>query len=71
MIDIKSILKRSWKILWNYKVLWIFGILLALTAGGNAGSSNSGWRNQMPQSGAGGLRGLRAKAFLPERALAG
>ena len=29
MIDIKNILKRSWKILWNYKVLWIFGILLA------------------------------------------
>ena len=68
MIDIKNILKRSWKILWSYKVLWIFGILLALTAGGSAGSSNSGWRNQMPQSGAGGLRGLRANDFLPEGA---
>ena len=68
MIDIKSILKRSWKILWNYKVLWIFGILLALTAGGSGGSSNSGWRNQMPQSGAGSLRGLGANDFLPEGA---
>ena len=68
MIDIKSILKRSWKILWNYKVLWIFGILLALTAGGSGGSSNSGWRNQMPQSGAGSLRGLGADDFLPEGA---
>jgi hypothetical protein len=69
MIDIKSILKRSWKILWNYKVLWIFGILLALTmGGGSGGSGNSGWRNQMPQSGAGSLRGLGANDFLPEGA---
>jgi hypothetical protein len=34
MIDFGKILKRAWHILWNYKVLWIFGILLALTAGG-------------------------------------
>jgi len=40
MIDIGKILKRSWHILWNYRVLWIFGILLALTAGGN-GAANS------------------------------
>jgi len=64
MIDIKSILKRSWKILWSYKGLWIFGILLALTAGGSGGSSNSGWRNQAPQSGAGGFTNM-----FPERAL--
>ncbi|KAF0106527.1 MAG: hypothetical protein FD146_2535 [Anaerolineaceae bacterium] len=41
MIDIGKIIKRAWHILWNYKVLWIFGILLALTAGGG-GSGNSG-----------------------------
>ena len=35
MIDIGKILKRAWHILWNYKVLWIFGVLLALTAGGS------------------------------------
>lgn len=40
MIDFGKILKRAWHILWNYKVLWIFGILLAVTAG--SGSSNSG-----------------------------
>lgn len=45
MINIEKILKRSWHILWNYKVLWIFGILLALTAGGNgSGSSSSGYQ---------------------------
>ena len=34
-----QILKRSWKILWSYKTLWIFGILLALVSGGGGGSS--------------------------------
>ncbi|MCX6033754.1 MAG: hypothetical protein NTV38_02070 [Chloroflexi bacterium] len=40
MIDIGKILKRSWHILWNYRVLWIFGFLLVITAGGN-GAANS------------------------------
>ncbi|MFZ6030229.1 MAG: DUF7544 domain-containing protein [Chloroflexota bacterium] len=46
MIDIEKILKRSWHILWNYRVLWIFGILLAITMGGGGGSGggNSGTR---------------------------
>ena len=34
MIDFGKILKRAWQILWNYRVLWIFGFLLAITAGG-------------------------------------
>jgi hypothetical protein len=42
MIDIGKILKRAWHILWNYKVLWIFGVLLALTAGGSGSGGNSG-----------------------------
>jgi hypothetical protein len=43
MINIGKILKRSWHILWNYKVLWLFGILLAITGAGsgNGGSSSS------------------------------
>jgi hypothetical protein len=41
MIDFGKIIKRAWHILWNYKVLWIFGVLLALTSGGG-GSGNSG-----------------------------
>jgi len=45
MIDIGKIIKRSWHILWNYRVLWIFGFLLAITAGGNGGgSSGSGYQ---------------------------
>lgn len=42
MINIGKILKRSWHILWNYRVLWIFGILLAITSGGAGSGSNGG-----------------------------
>jgi hypothetical protein len=45
MIDFGKILKRAWHILWNYRVLWIFGVLLALFAGSNgAYGSGSGYR---------------------------
>ena len=52
MIDISKILKRAWHILWNYKILWIFGVLLALTAGssGSSGSSGSGYRYNVPST---------------------
>jgi hypothetical protein len=40
MINIGNILKRSWHILWNYRVLWIFGILAVLTGAGGAGGNN-------------------------------
>jgi len=43
MIDYGKILKRAWHILWNYKILWIFGILLALTVGGG-GAERGGSR---------------------------
>jgi hypothetical protein len=56
MIHIGKILKRSWHILWSYRVLWIFGILLALTAGSsNGGSGNSSYRTS--QGGNGGIPG--------------
>lgn len=42
MIDIEKILKRSWHILWNYRVLWVFGILLAITMGGGSSGNNGG-----------------------------
>jgi hypothetical protein len=49
MIDIGKILKRAWHILWSYRVLWIFGILLAITggarsSGGNGGSGSTGYQ---------------------------
>jgi hypothetical protein len=57
MINIGKILKRSWHILWNYKILWIFGLLLAMTGarngGGGNGGGNSGYQfngNNPPQN---------------------
>jgi len=52
MFDIQKILRRSWHILWNYRMLWVFGFILALAMGGNnLGNSsrytfNGGQRNQ-------------------------
>jgi hypothetical protein len=42
MINIGKILKRSWHILWNYRVLWAFGLLLAITTGGGGGGNGGG-----------------------------
>jgi hypothetical protein len=42
-MDPVKILKRSWHILWSYRALWVFGLILALAAGGasNHGSNNN------------------------------
>ena len=34
-MDHMRVLKRSWEIVWRYRALWIFGIILALTTGGS------------------------------------
>lgn len=41
-MDPIKILKRAWQILWNYRALWVFGVILALTVGGARGGSNGG-----------------------------
>ena len=41
MIDPVKILKRSWYILWSYRALWVFGLVLALTAGGSSARGNN------------------------------
>lgn len=46
-MDPVKILKRSWTILWSYRALWVFGLILALAAGGSSGGgSNSGTQYQ-------------------------
>ena len=37
-----QILKRAWTILWSYKALWIFGVILAMTAASSGGSGSPG-----------------------------
>jgi hypothetical protein len=45
-MDPVKILKRDWHILWSYRALWVFGLILALTAAGASGGSggNNGIR---------------------------
>src|SRR5512133_3893775 len=42
MVNVTKILKRSWHILWNYRMLWVFGFILALTVGGNTFNRGGG-----------------------------
>jgi len=35
-MDHIKVLKRAWEIIWRYRALWVFGIIVALTAGGGA-----------------------------------
>ena len=39
-----EIFEKSWKIVWKYKILWIFGIFAAMLSGGGSGSSGAGNR---------------------------
>lgn len=52
-MDPVKILKRAWHILWSYRALWVFGLILALAAGSaSSGSNNSNYqydRNDTPQ----------------------
>jgi hypothetical protein len=34
-MDYTKVLKRAWHTVWNYRALWVFGIILALTTGGS------------------------------------
>lgn len=44
-----QILKRAWTILWSYKALWIFGIILAFTSASyNGGTIKSGGGSSTP-----------------------
>lgn len=48
MINFGKILDRAWFILWNYRALWFFGLLLALTMGGG-GSVNFNFQTGVQQ----------------------
>ena len=47
-MDPVKILKRAWHILWSYRALWVFGLILALTT---AGSSSSNVNNSYQYNG--------------------
>ena len=43
-MDFGYVLNRAWKIIWKYKVLWIFGILASCGQAIGSSGSNSGYR---------------------------
>jgi hypothetical protein len=53
-MDHIKVLKRAFEITWRYRALWIFGIILALTAGGGGGGGNSGYQFSGGNGGNGG-----------------
>jgi hypothetical protein len=46
-MDHGEILTRAWKIIWRYKILWIFGIFAGCAQGGGGGGGGSGWQNNI------------------------
>ncbi len=38
-MDYWNLLERAWRITWRYRMLWVFGILVALTSRGGSGGS--------------------------------
>ncbi len=40
-MDPVKILKRAWNILWSYRALWVFGLILALAGAGSSGNNSS------------------------------
>jgi len=49
-MDPVKILKRAWYILWSYRALWVFGLILAIAAGSSSGhGSNNGSRYEHNQ----------------------
>jgi hypothetical protein len=66
-MDHLKVLRRSLEITWRYRVLWVFGILLALTTGGGGGGNGGGGGGtgnrqlSLPSTG-----GIRAPQIPPE-----
>jgi hypothetical protein len=62
-MDHFKVLKRAWEMTWRYRVLWVFGILLALTTsqgGGNGGPQYSLNGNNLASWGGPGFFPLEA-----------
>ncbi len=70
-MDHMKVLRRSLEITWRYRVLWVFGILLALTSGGGGGNGGSRGGSFSPPSGSQGqgaapFRGFQSPNIPPE-----
>ena len=68
-IDLGKTLTRAWQIIWNYKVLWVFGIFASFASGNrgvNNNNSSSGNRDFSQFQGDAGRMGEQAVAFFQQ-----
>lgn len=49
-MDPIKILRRAWHILWNYRALWVFGLILALATAGSSGGGNNSVQYQYDEN---------------------
>ncbi|HEX6270403.1 MAG TPA: hypothetical protein VFZ43_09220, partial [Anaerolineales bacterium] len=49
-MDPIKILRRAWHILWNYRTLWVFGLILALATAGSSGGGNNSVQYQFDEN---------------------
>jgi len=50
-INLGTILTRAWQIIWNHKVLWVFGVLAGFANGGGSGNSSNRSSSEFNQNG--------------------
>ena len=41
-MDFGEVLTKTWKIIWKYKILWLFGIFASCSGGGGGGGGGGG-----------------------------
>jgi len=63
-MDHMKVLKRAWNIVWNYRVLWIFGFILSLVA--SEGGGSSGFQSSFQSSSGGGFPPGGGRVVTPE-----
>jgi hypothetical protein len=65
-MDPIKILKRSWHILWSYRALWVFGLILAMAGAGSSGSNGSNSSSRYEANSQGNQQQQHSEDFNPE-----
>ena len=65
-MDPVKILKRAWHILWSYRALWVFGLILAMAGAGSSGSNGSNSSSRYEANSQSGQQQPYSEDFNPE-----
>ncbi len=44
-MDFGEVFSKAWKIIWKYKILWLFGIFASCSGGGGGGGGGKRFRH--------------------------